>query len=116
MRFGNKETGGGRSLTNLMKKCVDEFPGNGTFIAPDAPCPVLAVGLGLGMGMESCIGSDQGSAKVHRTGSPAVQSALPGRTSPKVRSPGPTAARVRRRSPNAGLFSVVTKIAKSVFR
>ena len=51
-------------MTNLMKKCVDEFPGNGTFIAPDAPCPVLAVGLGLGMGMDSCIGSDLGAEVV----------------------------------------------------
>ena len=50
-------------FTNLMKKCVDEVPGNGTFIAPGAPCAVLAVGLGLGLD-STCIGSDLGAAVV----------------------------------------------------
>ena len=45
-----------------MKKCVDEVPGNGTFIAPGAPCAVLAVGLGLGL--DSCIASDLGAEVV----------------------------------------------------
>ena len=52
------------SSTNLMKKCVDEVPGNGTFIAPGAPCAVLAVGLGLSLGLGldgTCIGSDLGA-------------------------------------------------------
>ena len=54
------------SFTNLMKKCVDEVPGNGTFIAPGAPCAVLAVGLGLGLGFDSCCidGSDLGAEVV----------------------------------------------------
>ena len=53
-----------------MKKCVDEIPGNATFIAPDAPCSVLAVlavlavGLGLGLGLECCLGSDLGAEVV----------------------------------------------------
>ena len=55
-------TGGDSSFTNLMKKCVDKDPGNGTFIAPDAPCAVLAMGLGLGL--DSCIGSDLGAEVV----------------------------------------------------
>ena len=49
---------GDEAFTNLMKKCVDELPGKGTFIAPDAPCAVLAAGLGLGL--DGCIGSDLG--------------------------------------------------------
>ena len=49
-----------RAFTNLMKKCVDEVPGNGTFIARGAPCAVLAMGLGL----DSCIGSDLGAEVV----------------------------------------------------
>ena len=64
MRFSNNEDSrrkeGKRAFTNLMKKCVDEVPGNGTFIAPGAPCAVLAVGLGL----DSCIGSDLGAEVV----------------------------------------------------
>ena len=54
-----------RAFTHLMKKCVDEVPGNGTFIAPGAPCAVLAVGLGL-LGLDSsCIdGSDLGAEVV----------------------------------------------------
>ena len=56
---------GGRALTHLMKKCVDEVPGNGTFIAPDAPCAVLAMGLSLGLGLDgTCIGSDLGAEVV----------------------------------------------------
>ena len=48
-----------KAFTHLMKKCVDEVPGNGTFIAPDAPCAVLAMGLSLGLGLDvTCIGSD----------------------------------------------------------
>ena len=70
MRFSNKEADtrrkeGARAFTNLMKKCVDEVPGNGTFIAPGAPCVVLAVGLGLGLGLDgTCIGSDLGAEVV----------------------------------------------------
>ena len=73
MRFSNKEADTRRkegkrdiAFTNLMKKCVDEVPGNGTFIAPGAPCAVLAVGLGLGLGLDSCIciGSDLGAEVV----------------------------------------------------
>ena len=68
MRFSNKEAGtrrkeGARAFTNLMKKCVDEVPGNGTFIAPGAPCAVLTVGLGLGLD-GTCIGSDLGAEVV----------------------------------------------------
>ena len=70
MRFSNKEADTRRkeegererAFTNLMKKCVDEVPGNGTFIAPGAPCAVLAVGLGLGL--DSCIASDLGAEVV----------------------------------------------------
>ena len=51
-------------FTNLMKKCVDELPGNGTFTAPGTPCPALAVGLGLGLGLGACIGSDLGAEVV----------------------------------------------------
>ena len=53
-----------RAFTNLMKKCVDEVPGNGTFMAPGAPC-VLAVGSGF-LGLDSsCIdGSDLGAEVV----------------------------------------------------
>ena len=64
MRFSNKE--GKRreqreqAFTNLMKKCVDEVPGNGTFTAPGAPCAVLAVGSGF-WGLDRCIGSDLGA-------------------------------------------------------
>ena len=49
-----------------MKKCVDEVPGNGTFIAPGAPCAVLAVlSVGLGLGLDgTCIGSDLGAEVV----------------------------------------------------
>ena len=51
-----------------MKKCVDEVPGNGTFIAPGVPCAVLAVlavlAMGLGLGLDSCIGSDLGAEVV----------------------------------------------------
>ena len=50
---------GKERFTNLMKKCVDELPGRGTFIAFDAPCLVLAVGLGLGL--DACSGSDLGA-------------------------------------------------------
>ena len=69
MRFGNQEERGARGdgFANLMKKCVDEVPGNGTFIAPGAPCAVLAVGLGLGLGLGldgTCIGSDLGAEVV----------------------------------------------------
>ena len=62
MRFGSKE----KDFTNLMKKCVDEVPGNGTFIAPGVPCAVLAVGLGLGLALDSCIciASDLGAEVV----------------------------------------------------
>ena len=69
-RETNKKEGGRErerelSPTNLMKKCVDEVPGNGTFIAPGAPCAVLAVGLGLGLGLDgTCIGSDLGAEVV----------------------------------------------------
>ena len=57
---------GDEAFTNLMKKCVDELPGKGTFIAPDAPCAVLAVGLGLvlHLGLDGCIGSDLGAEVV----------------------------------------------------
>ena len=58
MRFDNTETQAG-TFTNLMKKCVDELPGSGTFITPDIPCPVLAVGLGFSL--DACIGSDLGA-------------------------------------------------------
>ena len=51
-------------FTNLMKKCVDEDPGNGTFIAPDAPCPVLAVAVGFSLGLDACMGSDLGAEVV----------------------------------------------------
>ena len=51
-----------------MKKCVDEFAGRGTFIAPDAPCPVLAVSLGLGLSIDACIGSDLGAEVVFSIG------------------------------------------------
>ena len=66
MRFGNQEERGARGdgFANLMKKCVDEVPGNGTFIAPGALCPVLAVGLGLGLGLDACIASDLGAEVV----------------------------------------------------
>ena len=49
-----------------MKKCVDELAGRGTFIAPDAPCPVLAVGagVGVGLGFEARISSDLGTKMV----------------------------------------------------
>ena len=47
-----------------MKKCVDEVPGNGTFIAPGGPRALLAVDLGLGLGLEGCIGSDLGAEVV----------------------------------------------------
>ena len=70
MRFSNKEADTRRkegkrdiAFTNLMKKCVDEVPGNGTFIAPGAPCAVLAVGSGF-LGLDSCIGSDLGAEVV----------------------------------------------------
>ena len=57
-----------RAVTNLMKKCVDEVPGNGTFIARlGAPCAVLAVGLGLGLGLgldARIAGSDLGAEVV----------------------------------------------------
>ena len=46
-----------------MKKCVDEVPGNDTFIAPGAPCAVLAMGLSLGLD-GTCIGSDLGAEVV----------------------------------------------------
>ena len=49
-----------RAFPHLMKKCVDEVPGNGTFIAPGAPCAVLAMGLSLGLD-GTCIGSDLGA-------------------------------------------------------
>ena len=70
MRMGNKEAdtrrkeSRKRAFTNLMKKCVDELPGNGTFTAPGTPCPALAVGLGLGLGLGACIGSDLGAEEV----------------------------------------------------
>ena len=64
--MGNKDDSrrreGERAFTHLMKKCVDEVPGNGTFIAPGAPCAVLAMGLGLDSCI--CIGSDLGAEVV----------------------------------------------------